>query len=257
VCDAHHSFDIARQGYVNLAVGKAGPGTADTSDMVSARDRFLIRGHYRPIADAVCSLAAQHDSGAPGVVADLAGGTGYYLAGVLDALPHRHGVCIDLSVPALRRAARAHSRAAAVGADVWRALPLADRSATLVLSVFGPRNAAETDRVLAPAGALIIAAPNPGHLRELQQALGLIGIDPRKSQRLADAYGDFADPAVSDVIFELNLGHDDLTALVSMGPSARHVVAQDLAARIAALPSPATVTVDVRVSAYRRSHANR
>ena len=127
--------------------------------MVTARDRFLSRGHYQPLAAAVQSLAARHDPGLPGLVADLAGGTGYYLAGVLDALPHRHGACIDLSVPALRRAARAHRRAAALGADVWRPLPLAHRSTALVLSIFGPRNAAETGRVLTPDGMLLIATP--------------------------------------------------------------------------------------------------
>ena len=73
--------------------------------MVVARDRFLGRGHYQPVAASVRSLAAQCDQREHGLVVDLAGGTGYYLAKILDALPHRHGVCLDLSAPALRRAA--------------------------------------------------------------------------------------------------------------------------------------------------------
>jgi 23S rRNA (guanine745-N1)-methyltransferase len=105
--------------------------------MVVARDRFLGRGHYQPVAASVRSLAAQCDQREHGLVVDLAGGTGYYLAKILDALPHRHGVCLDLSAPALRRAARAHPRAAAIGADVWQHLPLATDSAAVVLSVFG------------------------------------------------------------------------------------------------------------------------
>lgn len=163
-CGRDHGFDIARHGYVNLTAGRAGPGTADTSAMVAARERFLGRGHYQPLAAAVQSLAAQHDGGMPGLVADLAGGTGYYLAGVLESLPHRHGACLDLSVPALRRAARAHPRAAALGADVWQPLPLADRSAVLVLSIFGPRNAAETSRILTPRR-------DPDHSRARHRAL--------------------------------------------------------------------------------------
>src|SRR5215469_9975307 len=142
ICGNGHGFDIARQGYVNLTTGRANPGTADTASMIAARERFLGGGHYRPLARALRSLAARYEPGGPGLVADLAGGTGYYLAGILDALPHRHGACLDLSVPALRRAARAHPRAAALGADVWQPLPFADRSAALVLSIFGPRNAA-------------------------------------------------------------------------------------------------------------------
>jgi 23S rRNA (guanine745-N1)-methyltransferase len=256
-CRRNHCFDIARHGYVNLTAGRAGPGTADTSAMVAARDRFLGGGHYQPLAAAVRSLAARHDPGMPGLVADLAGGTGHYLAGILDALPHRHGACLDLSVPALRRAARAHPRAAALGADVWRPLPLADRSAALVVSIFGPRNAAETSRILIPGGTLLIAAPGTGHLRELQRPLGLISIDRRKPQRLAGAYRDYARSGVISVNYQLSLDPADLTALVAMGPSARHITPQALAARISALPSPFTVTVDVQIWVFQRPGTSR
>jgi 23S rRNA (guanine745-N1)-methyltransferase len=232
--------------------GRAGPGTDDTRAMVAARDRFLSRGHYQRLAAAVQSLAARHDPGLPGLVVDLAGGTGYYLAGVLDALPHRHGACIDLSVPALRRAARAHPRAAALGADVWRPLPLADCSAALVLSIFGPRNAAETGRILTPEGTLLIAVPGAGHLREAQRPLGMISIDRRKPQRLAGTYRGYARSDVTSVNYQLSLDHADLTTLVSMGPSARHITAQALAARIRPLPSPFTVTVDLQIRVFQR-----
>jgi len=239
--------------------------------MVLARDRFLGGGHYRPVADALSALAAQclstrgvstrglstrglaarADRGGPGLVLDLAGGTGYYLAQVLDALDGRLGACVDLSAPALRRAARAHPRAAALGADAWQRLPLADGSAALVLSVFGPRNPGEIRRVLAPGGTLIVATPGPEHLAELRRSLGLIGIDERKSARLAQAYGGYASTAATLVRYELRLGRDELTDLVAMGPSARHIAADDLAARVAALPAPVTVTVDVEVRSYQ------
>jgi 23S rRNA (guanine745-N1)-methyltransferase len=133
--------------------------------MVAAREHFLGRGYYRPLAESVRSLAGQGDGPGRGLVVDLAGGTGYYLAEILEALPRRNGLCIDLSLPALRRAARAHPRGAALAADVWQRLPLAARSAALVLSVFGPRNPAEIDRILTPDGALIIAAPVPAGSR--------------------------------------------------------------------------------------------
>jgi 23S rRNA (guanine745-N1)-methyltransferase len=220
--------------------------------MVTARERFLGRGHYQPLAAAVRSLAARHDPGLPGLVADLAGGTGHYLAGVLDALPHRHGACLDLSVPALRRAARAHPRAAALGADVWQPLPLADRSAALVLSIFGPRNAAETGRVLIPGRMLLIAAPGTGHLRELQRPLGTIGIDRRKPQRLTGTYREYIRSIVTSVNYQLSLDHADLAALVSMEPSARHITPQALAARISSLPSPFTVAVDLQIRVFQR-----
>jgi 23S rRNA (guanine745-N1)-methyltransferase len=251
-CGRGHSFDIARHGYVNLAAGRAGPGTGDTAAMVAARGAFLGRGHYRPLADALRALAVQHDPGARGLVADLAAGTGHYLSGVLEALPHRHGVCLDLSVPALRRAARSHPRAAAVGADIWQPLPLAARSAALALSIFGPRNAAETARVLGPGGALIMATPGPAHLGELRRPLGLIGIDRQKPRRIAGAYRDWAQSGLTIVNYQLSLDHGSLAALVTMGPSARHISPEALATRIRALPSPVTVTVDVQFRVFQR-----
>src|SRR6185436_21008724 len=51
-CRAGHSFDIARQGYVNLV-----PGRADTPEMVEARDAFLRAGHFRPLSEALAEEA--------------------------------------------------------------------------------------------------------------------------------------------------------------------------------------------------------
>ena len=106
ICGSEHRFDIARQGYVNLTTGQGGAGTGDTAMMVVARDRFLSLGRSQPVAASVRSLAAQCDHGGHGLVVNLAGGTGYYLAKTWTHCRARHGVCIDLSAPALRRAAR-------------------------------------------------------------------------------------------------------------------------------------------------------
>lgn len=251
ICDNGHSFDVARQGYVNLTAGRANPGTGDTAGMIAAREQFLSHGHYQPLAHAARALAARYDPAGPGLVADLAGGTGYYLAAVLDGLPHRYGLCVDLSVPALRRAARAHPRAAALGADVWQRLPLASGSAAVMLSVFGPRNAAEIDRVLTTDGVLIIASPGEAHLRELRRPLGQIGVDQRKPQRLADAFGSYAQPGTETLTYRLELDHADVAAVAAMGPSAYHIPPAVLGDRIRALPSPTAVTVDVHISVYR------
>jgi 23S rRNA (guanine745-N1)-methyltransferase len=257
-CDRGHSFDVARQGYVNLTAGRPGPGTADAAEMVAARERFLGHGHYRLIADRLRALAAAQAANEPndaGLVIDLAGGTGYYLAAVLDGLPGSHGLCVDLSVPALRRAARAHPRAAAIAADIWRGLPVRDRAARLVLSVFGPRNPAEITRVLAPGGALIVVTPGPDHLRELRESVGMIGVDDRKAERLSEAFGEEDQEIV--VKYPMSLELADATAAVLMGPSAHHVRAEEVTDRLRALARPLTVTVDVRVLVYRGSLADR
>ena len=138
-------------------------------------------GHFQPLATA---LGAAEHVGAPAPVVDLGAGTGWYLARVLDRLPAAAGLALDVSKPALRRAARAHARAAAVGCDAWGPLPLRDGVADAVLNVFAPRNAAEIARVLRRDGAALIVTAAAGHLEELVGPLGLIGVDPDKEERL-------------------------------------------------------------------------
>jgi len=54
-CPRSHSFDLAREGYVNLLLpGRRRPEVlGDTRDMLRARRRFLDRGHYAPLSDAI------------------------------------------------------------------------------------------------------------------------------------------------------------------------------------------------------------
>jgi hypothetical protein len=55
---------------------------------------------------------------------------------------------------------------------------------------------------------------------------------------------------ITCVNYPLRLDHAGLTRLVSMGPSARHITPQALAARICSRPSPFTVTVDLQIRVF-------
>lgn len=251
-CAGGHAFDVARQGYLNLLVGAPHPG-GDSAEMVAARDAFLGAGHFAPLEDAVAAAVAESAPPA-GCVAELGAGTGRYLAAALDRLPDRLGVALDTSAPALRRAARAHPRAAAVGADAWGALPLRDGSAAAVLCVFAPRGAAEIARVLADGGALVVAAPEAGHLAELAGPLRLLAVDPRKRERLAAELDPLLAPAgAARVEFAMELDRAAVAALAGMGPSARHAEPDATAAAIATLDEPVRVTAAVTVSVHRKA----
>jgi 23S rRNA (guanine745-N1)-methyltransferase len=273
-CRDSHSFDVARQGYVNLLPGRARPHTADTVEMVEARAAFLASGRYSPVADAVAHAAvaalgghaspAGHAGAGPatprdaesatveGCVVDAGAGPGYYLARVLDALPDRAGLALDISAPAARRAARARERIGSVVCDTWKRLPVRSGAAALVLDVFSPRNADEFARVLAPGGALIVVTPAARHQAEIVGVLGLVSVDERKDDRLADSLGPlFELETKTDVEFEMPLSHAEVATLVAMGPSSRHISPEDLAARLSGLPEPLLVTASVRIGTYR------
>jgi 23S rRNA (guanine745-N1)-methyltransferase len=245
-CDGGHTFDIARQGYLSLLAGEGTPHAGDTAEMVAARERFLGAGHLEPLAEAVVGVAA---GGAPACVVDLGAGTGWYLACVLDAWPEARGLALDLSKPALRRAARAHPRLAAVACDVWRPLPLRDGVADVVLNVFAPRDGNEIARVLAPGGVALVVTPRPDHLRELAQPLGLLGVDEHKEARLADRL----EPALAiadrrELTWTLRLDRAGARDAAAMGPSAFHVSPAELDERVAALPQLLDVTAAVTIT---------
>ncbi|HEY7454222.1 MAG TPA: methyltransferase domain-containing protein [Thermoleophilaceae bacterium] len=245
-CGGGHSFDIARQGYVNLV-----PGNGDTAEMVEAREAFLGAGHFRKLTGALVEEALKVE--APGAVLDVGAGTGHHLAYVLAAPPERVGLALDTSTAALRRAARSHPRAAAVGADAWKPLPVDDGVAALVLSVFAPRNAAELARILAPGGTLVAVTPTTRHLAELVGPLGLLSVPDEKADRLDDQLGaDFELTGRRTIEHSMFLTSEEMAQLVRMGPSSWHIDDDVLAARLETLPDPHTVTASVTVSAYRR-----
>ncbi len=252
-CAAGHSFDIARQGYVNLLPGGAVKGVihGDTAAMVGARAAFLAAGHYAPITAAL--VAAARSVTAPGCVLDVGAGTGHHLAAVLDGLPGREGIALDVSTCAARPAARAHPRAGAVVGDAWRRLPVRDGVAAVVLDVFSPRHGAEIVRVLHPDGSLVVVVPTPRHLVELVGALRLLSVDPRKEERLERTlHPHLQRVGTAGLEFVMELDHAAVRALVGMGPSSRHADPDDLARRVGALPAPMHVTASVAVSTWRR-----
>ncbi|ADG86919.1 rRNA (guanine-N1)-methyltransferase [Thermobispora bispora] len=244
-CERGHSFDVARQGYVNMLTGSKPPGTADTPAMVAARAAFLGAGHYAPLAGRLAELCR-----GAAVVADAGAGTGHYLARALD--DRAVGIALDVSKHALKRAARAHPRIGAVVADVWRRLPVRDRCVDVLLNVFAPRNAAEFARVLRPGGTLIVVTPTDGHLRPLVERLGLLSVDEEKERRLEAALGGRFTRTGHEIIeLDLALGHDAVEAVVAMGPSAWHTDPETLAGRIRGLPGTVRVAASFRVTTWR------
>lgn len=253
-CDAGHTFDLARQGYVNLAVGRD-PGTGDDAAMVAARDEVFAAGRFAPLSTALTDLVRGlvRPNGGEGVVVDLGAGTGHHLAAVVRGADHLVGIALDLSKPALRRAGRRDPRIGAVLTDVWGPLPLGTGTAAVVTCVFAPRNGAEIARILHPDGALVVATPTAAHLTELVEPLGLLTVDPNKDERLAAGLAPHLGPGDGDLLVEerWTLDHAEVRAVVAMGPSADHLATDDLAARIATLPEPIPVTSSVRLRTFR------
>lgn len=160
-CDAGHSFDVAAEGYVNLLVKKASRQPGDSPEMVRARRRFLRAGAYQPVADAVKEALAS----SRGLLLDAGCGEGWYTAQL--RAPEREVVGVDVAKTAVRFAAKADPEGTYAVASVFD-IPLGDGAASAIVTIFGPVDADEFARVLAPDGTLVAVHPGPDHLRGLR-----------------------------------------------------------------------------------------
>ncbi|MGJ7439428.1 hypothetical protein [Aquipuribacter sp. MA13-6] len=256
-CADGHRFDVARQGHVVLLSG----GTklrADTADMVAARGRVLGSGAFDAVSDAlvVAATGGAAVDGA-GLVVDLGAGPGTYTAALLDVLPAHLGVALELSTPALRVAARAHPRLAAVGADLGRPLPLVDGAvggSGVLVAVFAPLPTAdELRRVSAPGARLVVVTPTPEHLAALRQRLDLLGVPAGKPDRLGARLGDgWAETARTDVVTQVSFAPQQAADVVAMGPNAWHTDDTRRSA-LAALPGHLDDTVAVTLTTFTRT----
>lgn len=267
-CTAGHSFDIARQGYLNLLTGHGTKFVPDTAAMVSARDSFLDAGHYEPLAlalaEKVKELIAGAGLNAVPLIVDAGTGTGYYLQHVLAGCNKGHGetqdpgmapavtaVGMDISKFALRRAARRNPAALNIVWDLWRELPLGASTADVVLVVFAPRNASEFARILKPGGTLIVVTPLASHLAEIAQEAGLLGIQEDKEAALKHSLAEhFTATGSRELLVPLRLGPADIGNVALMGPAGHHLDEVELGERLAQLPDTTEATAAFRISTF-------
>ena len=193
-CARGHSFDRARQGYVNLyRPGRARPPQAGDSDaMLRARRAVLDSGVYRPVAAAVAAAAATALAGlARACIVDAGCGEAYYTQSVVARCADAHVdlIAFDLAKTAVRLAASRLPGGRLFVADIWQPWLLPDGCADLLLNLFAPRNPAEMARVLRPGGTLLTLIPAPAHLAALRRAYGLLAIETDKRARVRDALG--------------------------------------------------------------------
>ncbi len=222
-CANGHTFDVAKQGHLNL-LGAAQPANADTPAMVEARSHVLASGAFDAVDEVLARRAARSRR-----VLDIGGGTGHHLARLLDALPEARGISLDVSVPAARRAAKAHARAASVVADAWGTLPVRSRRIDLVTCIFAPRNLAEFARVLAEGGLLVVVLPDADHLGSLRERYGLLGIEADKDARLTRAAsGYFEAIGRQRVRTPIAADAELVRDLIAMGPNAFHGVPESV-----------------------------
>lgn len=239
-CPQAHAFDIAREGYVNL-LRRPSKLPSDSREMLSARRRFLARGYYQPLAEAISATvrdwlqAHGNADQLAGAILDAGCGEGYYTCAIAQMLaatfPARQVYGADLARDAVRLAASAARQTADdsplgehepvwMVANIRERLPFADASLTAIINVFAPHNAQDFGRLLLPGGLLLVVVPAPGHLAEAREPLGLLTIQPdKRSHLLAQVSDHFSLMKEQSLTYEMTLDAMSQRDLRLMTPS--------------------------------------
>lgn len=215
-CAQGHSFDLAKEGYVNLLSGKGGSQHGDNTMMIKARRRFLDAGHYSPLAKVYAeALRAHLKEGAYQI--DVGCGEGYYTAYAHAVTKEKQGktIAFDVSKDAVRLAAKRNAADLLFVGSAYR-VPLADGCAEGISLLFSPFCREEILRLLGKDGLLFMAYPTERHLYGLKAA---IYDTPYLNEPTDAAIKGFRLLDKQDVNYDLTLHEkEDIEALFAMTP---------------------------------------
>ena len=172
-CENNHSFDIAKQGYVNLLPvnKKHSDNPGDSKEMVLSRRAFLESGFYDCFTDKLCEIInSLFNDKEKRRIADCGCGEGYYDGNLEDLNCDFDLYGFDISKEAVRFASGKYKKYHFAVGSCFN-MPLEDGSFDLALNIFAPMVESEMARILKTDGYMIYAVPGKSHLMGLKKLL--------------------------------------------------------------------------------------
>lgn len=175
-CPNNHSFDKAKEGYVNLLLShqKKTKNPGDNKLMISARRLFLDSAFYEPLVEGIVDVLSEQLSSqvlSNLNILDAGCGEGYYLKTLENLLKAESNLFgFDISKDAIKMAAKRYKDIDFFVASIHN-IPIQESSIDVILSVFSPINEAEFYKVLKPNGIVITATPYKKHLSGLTEII--------------------------------------------------------------------------------------
>ncbi len=263
-CINNHTFDISKEGYVNLLTSKKRFRTdvGDTQEMLLARDRFLSKKNYDFLSKSVNEIAFNYlkklePSNKLLGILEPGVGTAFYLYRLksqLDTNVSNHRYCYfgtDISKEAIKLSSKKYSDISYMVVDTYDQLPMKKNSMGIILNIFSPRNPKEFHRLLNESGILITVIPNKDHLHELIETFNLHTIEEDKKENIHASYNPYFNKILDkNYQRKIILDSDTLLDLLRMGPNQKYINQNIIT--IARSHPTIKVTASFTVLVYRR-----
>lgn len=219
-CNKNHSFDIAKEGYVNLLPikSKKSKNPGDNLDMITARRTFLQSGHYEKLGLNLVSVIESLGLGKNSSILDLGCGEGYYTSLIKSKLPTNNDFLgVDISKVAVKYASKRFKDIEFCVASSFE-LPIADNSLNLIIRNYAPSLDSELIRIIKEGGYFLTITPGPRHLYQLRE---LIYTDVIEHPISNNAPVGFSKLSHNNLKYKINISNkDNLLSLVQMTPFA-------------------------------------
>ncbi|SDL92743.1 putative RNA methyltransferase [Sediminibacillus halophilus] len=178
ICSNHHTFDFAKQGYVNLTTHS--PNSRYSKSLFEARRKFITEGEFfKPLNNAIAKIINEHLLKTKDIfsVLDTGCGEGSHLSNICDIVQTDFsdsvvGVGIDISKEGIMVASKNYSNKIWAVADLANT-PFKNTQFDVILNILSPSNYAEFNRLLKSNGIVIKIVPQSGYLKELRENLFL------------------------------------------------------------------------------------
>ena len=218
VCENGHSFDLSREGYVNLMLPNQGRHLDEGGSKESLQNRkaLLEKGYYSFLRERLLQIVSSLGR-EPFCFADLGCGEGYYTSFLAQAFPSSSFFGMDISKAAVKmlskRAKTIPNLFGVVGNLDYP--PFLDGSIDISLNCFAPICESEFRRIAKEGGYYIRVLPGVDHLMELKRALYET---PRANLPKSFEMEGFSLLSKETITKTATMGQEDAIALFCMTP---------------------------------------
>ena len=161
-CANRHSFDVAKEGYINLLRNQ--PDAGDNKQMIQARHAMMNTTLFQPLMNRLVELLTPYQLSS---LLDAGCGEGTYLRTITSKLSLT-AIGIDISKNAIRLAAKQDSKGLYLVASNYQ-LPLLDNSVDGIINIFAPH--CEDEFIRVSKQLIMKVVPATHHLIEIKQQL--------------------------------------------------------------------------------------
>ncbi|KPU45279.1 23S rRNA (guanine(745)-N(1))-methyltransferase [Oxobacter pfennigii] len=225
-CLNKHSFDISKEGYVNLLLSPV--KTQYDKKLFLSRSIICRSGFFKPITDCITDIIKEGinktDNNSIKIL-DAGCGEGSHLAQIIENLNGKSdaeyfGVGVDISKEGIKMAAKNHSQN-----NVWcvadiTKTPFINKGFNAVLNILTPSNYTEFDRIIADNGLLIKAIPGSNYLKELRNIFyNNTDKETYSNEKVLKYFSKHFDLcSTRNIEYQVELTRDNLEQLINMTP---------------------------------------